>query len=190
MAQDQIDTLLMVVTVFEKLGITYLIGGSYASSAHGLVRATRDVDLLAAIEQGQVSALAADLHPEFYADPRAIKHAVLSRRHFNIIHIETAFKIDVFVAKAGGFDEKQLERRQAALLGGDTLRKAYVATPEDTILAKLEWYRRGNEVSDQQWRDILGVVKVQSGKLDLEYLRHWARELAVSDLLEQALAYS
>ncbi|PYT09480.1 MAG: hypothetical protein DMF60_02515 [Acidobacteria bacterium] len=65
---------------------------------------------------------------------------------------------------------------------------AYVATAEDTILAKMAWYRLGNEVSDQQWRDILGVLKMRRGRLDLDYLGHWAAELNVSDLLVDALA--
>ncbi|HEX8089641.1 MAG TPA: hypothetical protein VF762_12345 [Blastocatellia bacterium] len=190
MGQDQIDVLLMVVTALEKPGIPYVIGGSYASSLHGLARASMEVDLLAAIKQEQVSGLTAELRPEFYANDRAIKQAVQSGRLFNLVHIETAFKVDVFIARAGGFDEKQLERRRPVALASDPKRMAYVATPEDTILAKLNWYRRGNEVSDQQWRDISGVIKVQSDKLDLEYLRHRARELNVSDLLEQALTES
>ncbi len=62
-----------------------------------------------------------------------------------------------------------------------------LASPEDTILSKLEWYRMGGEVSDRQWRDILGVLKTRSGELDLGYLRTWAGELKVADLLERAL---
>jgi hypothetical protein len=68
--------------------------------------------------------------------------------------------------------------------------EASVASAEDTLLAKLEWYRMGGEVSERQWRDVLGVLKVQAGGLDLEYLRRWARELGVDDLLERALAQS
>ncbi len=65
-----------------------------------------------------------------------------------------------------------------------------VASAEDTLLAKLEWYRMGGEVSERQWRDVLGALKVQAGALDLEYLHRWASELGVDDLLERALTQS
>ena len=73
------------------------------------------------------------------------------------------------------------------MIGTESERKGYVASAEDIILAKLEWYRLGGEVSDRQWRDILGVLKVQAGRVDLDYLRHWAAELKVDDLLQRAL---
>jgi len=63
-----------------------------------------------------------------------------------------------------------------------------IASPEDTVLAKLVWFRKGGEVSDRQWHDILGILKVQSKRLDFDYLRNWAARLSVSDLLERAMA--
>jgi len=80
-----------------------------------------------------------------------------------------------------------MARRSPYVLSTDPEQSAYVASPEDTILAKLEWFRIGGEVSDRQWRDILGVMKVQAGKLDLEYLLRGARLLKVADLLEKAI---
>jgi hypothetical protein len=186
MGAQQIDVLMMVAAILEKLNIAYCVGGSFASSIYGVSRSTRDVDLLAAIGTEQVKALAAELQDDFYADEQAIMRAVRTRRHFNAIHLESGFKVDVFIPKGSPFDEKQLERRMLKSVP-DTDRKVYVASAEDTILAKLDWYRRGNEVSDQQWRDVVNVIKVQGDRLDLEYLKEWAAELNVSDLLDQAL---
>jgi hypothetical protein len=70
----------------------------------------------------------------------------------------------------------------------DESSRAYdLATAEDVVLGKLEWYRLGNEISERQWRDAIGVLQVQKGTLDREYLEHWARELGLGDLLARAL---
>jgi hypothetical protein len=106
---------------------------------------------------------------------------------FNVIHIPTMFKVDVFILKRRSFDHVQFQRRISQVFASDPETRAYTTTAEDIVLAKLEWYRMGGEVSDRQWRDILGVLKVQSGRLDLKYLQHWAGELRVVDLLEHAL---
>ncbi|HJQ69119.1 MAG TPA: hypothetical protein VKA70_09115 [Blastocatellia bacterium] len=188
MAGEQLEVLFKVLAVLERLNIDYVIGGSFASSAHGFARATMDVDLLAAISREHANLLVSELGSEFYADEQSIRRATDEQRHFNIIHIDTSFKIDVFVAKPGGFDEKQLERRRLRVINDEPERTAYVATAEDTILAKLKWYRLGNEVSDRQWQDVIGVIKIQAGRLDTDYLKQWADTLGVSDLLERALA--
>ena len=188
MANEQIDVLFKVLDALEELKVTYIIGGSFASSTHGFSRATMDIDLLAAIKREQSVELVSTLGSEFYADEQAIRQAIDAKRHFNLIHIETGFKVDVFVAKAGGFDDKQLERRQLEVVTSSPERKAYLATPEDTIIAKLNWYRLGNEISDRQWQDVIGIIKVQGDNLDLIYLRQWAKNLNVLDLMEDALA--
>lgn len=185
---DAIDVLMLVVAALEKLNINYVIGGSYASSAHGEARSTNDVDILARITVKQARALALELQGRFYADEQAIERAVRAKQHFNLIDTNTMFKVDIFPEKGTGFDRQQLERRQIAMVDPGRAFSAYVATPEDTVLAKLRWYRLGGEVSDQQWRDILGVLKLQRERLDLEYLRLWADQLEVNDLLIDALA--
>ena len=88
--------------------------------------------------------------------------------------------------KERAFDRLQLERRIASIITTEPERTVYVTSPEDIILSKLEWYRMGDEVSDRQWRDILGVVKTKSSQLDLAYLRYGAGELGVEDLLDRA----
>ena len=116
-----------------------------------------------------------------------MRQAVRAHSSFNLIHLETLFKVDVFVARARPFDRAQLSRRQRIQIGEDPGRQAYVASAEDTVLAKLEGYRIGGEVSARQWRDVIGILQVQADRLDLEYVRRMAAELGVVDLLDGAL---
>jgi len=116
-----------------------------------------------------------------------VREAIRDRRGFNLIHLASMFKIDVFLPKRRAFERSQMARRSIELLSDDTERTAFVATPEDTILAKLEWYHQGGEISDRQWNDLLGVLKVQGTAIDQQYLHTWAANLGVSDLLLRAL---
>lgn len=185
---EKIDVVLKVIAVLEELEIPYLIGGSFASSLYGIVRSTNDADIVAGMKPQHVTPIFQALGSEFYVDELSIDRAVRTGRHFNVIHGDTQFKVDVFTPRLTGFVVQQLERRQERPFGISATHKAYFASAEDTVLAKLEWYRRGNEVSEQQWRDVLTVIKVQGGRLDLDYMRRWAEDLQVADLLEEALA--
>jgi hypothetical protein len=186
----QFDVLLIVVSVFDKLKIPYAVGGSYASSAHGIARATRDIDLIADIRPEQAKDFSYSLQPDFYADERAMSRAIKMKQSFNVIHEASMVKVDIFIVKPTEFQAKQFERRQLDVISPESQQKLYVITPEDTILAKLDWYRKGNFVSNQQWSDINGVIKVQGRRLDLKYLKHWAQDLGLGDLLERALEES
>jgi hypothetical protein len=181
---------LLVTDLLERLGICYLIGGSLASSLHGVFRASVDADLVADLGPEHVIPLSVGLGDRFYHDRTAMRRAIELRRSFNVIHLDSMFKIDVFVPKGRPFDESQLARREAHQISSDPNRSAFFASAEDTLLAKLDWYRAGGEVSEQQWRDVLGILEVQSDKLDLRYLRSMAASLQVNDLLERALSES
>jgi hypothetical protein len=178
---------LFVTQTLEHLGIPYAVGGSLASSLHGVMRSTLDVDIVADMQPEHIQPLVEALSKEFYADDEMMRDAIEHQSSFNLIHYETAFKVDIFIRKSRAFDQMQLDRRRLSVIASDPEESVYVTSPEDTILAKLEWYRMGGEVSDRQWRDLLGVLKTRAGELDLEYLRKWAAELHVSDLLERAL---
>lgn len=181
---------LLVTQTLERLGIPYAVGGSLASSLHGVMRSTLDVDIVTDMRLEHIPPLVAALSKEFYADDEMMKGAIEHHSSFNLIHYETAFKVDIFIRKPRAFDQMQLERRRKTVIANDPEESVYVASPEDTILAKLEWYRMGGEVSDRQWRDILGVLKTRAGELDLAYLKKWASELKVTDLLDRALRES
>lgn len=179
---------LLVTNTLEEIGVPYLIGGSLASITHGVMRSTLDADIVADIQPDQISRFVNALKAEFYIDPLSILDAIQHRSSFNLIHLGTMFKIDIFLPKPRAFDRMQMERRGRKIILDEPERTAWVTSAEDIILAKLEWFRLGGEVSERQWRDVLGVMKTQGTLLDAAYLRHWAAELEVSDLLERAFS--
>lgn len=181
---------MLVIHALDQLGVPYVIGGSLASAVHGVVRATMDTDIVADLHIEHAQPLADALSGTFYADVDMITDAIEHHSSFNLIHLDTMFKVDVFIPKEREFDHLQISRRTSQVISTNPEENAFVATAEDTILAKLEWYRMGGEVSDRQWRDILGIMKVQEESLDLSYLRKWAGNLGVTDLLERALQQS
>ena len=187
MQNEPIEVTLKVTDVFEKLNVPYLIGGSLASTLYGMVRTTQDSDIVAEMRLEHLRPFVAILQGEFYVDDEMIAEAIRRNSSFNIIHRETMFKVDVFIPRSRPFLRSQLARVQRQVFTLETEVSANFASPEDTILSKLEWYRLGGEVSERQWRDILGVLKTREGELDLDYLRQWAAELKVSDLLERVL---
>ncbi len=173
--------------VLESLGVPYFIGGSLASTLYGMVRTTQDSDIVAEMRLEHLAPFVAALQDEFFVDDEMIVEAIRRHSSFNIIHRETMFKVDVFIPRPRPFLQAQLSRAQRQTFTFETEVSTKFASPEDTILSKLEWYRMGGEVSDRQWRDILGMLKTQAGELELDYLRKWAVELKVGDLLERAL---
>ncbi|RLD06491.1 MAG: hypothetical protein DRI56_07985 [Chloroflexota bacterium] len=190
MQNEPIEVTLKVTGVFEKLGIPYLIGGSLASTLYGMIRATQDSDIVAEMCPEHLQAFVSALQDEFYMDDEMIAESVQRKTSFNIIHRESMFKVDVFVPRSRPFLQSQLARAQRQTFNFDTEISAKFCSPEDTILAKLEWYRIGGEVSDRQWRDVLGIFKTRAGALDLEYIEKWAGELEVGDLFERAMKES
>lgn len=177
-----------VIGAFEQLGVRHYIGGSVASSAHGVPRATLDVDLVADLHPPQAGPLVALLEAAYYADEDMIREAIARHGSFNLIHLDSMLKVDVFVPQQDAYQAEALHRRRKDVLAEEPDRvECYLASVEDIVLSKLNWFRLGGGVSEQQWRDVLGVLKVQADTVDIGYLRKWAGQLHVLDLLEMAL---
>lgn len=174
-----------VVEALERMGVPYMVVGSVASSMHGVPRMTLDADLVAQVEGRHARALVEALGEGYYADENMIRGAVQRRSSFNLIHQRSMVKIDVFVARARPYDSNALEHRRRGMIGS---LEVFVAAPEDVLLSKLEWYEGGGRVSERQWSDVLGLLRIHRGVIDLAYLRRWAKEIGVGDLLDQALA--
>lgn len=185
--EEALAVTLRVAGALERLGVPYLVGGSLASSLHGFPRATQDVDIVADLRMEHVPGLVAELEKDFYLDEPAIRDAVERRSTFNVIHLETMFKADVFVMGNDEATALEMERRRSFPLPGDPPARVVVASPEDTVVQKLHWYRLGEHVSERQWSDALGVLKVGGRRLDREYMRRLAAALGVTDLLDRAL---
>jgi hypothetical protein len=184
---DPVEIALLVARALESLDIPYLVGGSLASSISGEPRSTLDVDLVVAITDAEVDDLLRELGDEFHVDGQSLRRAIRDKSSANLVHLETAIKVDLFIVGGSPIDEEQMDRRQRVKVADDPERFLYFYTPEDILLQKLRWYRMGDEVSDRQWRDILGIVLVQGDGLDVTYLRRAAETLGVSDLLDRAL---
>lgn len=184
---DPIAITLLVIDELEALGVPYLLGGSLASSALGAARSTLDADIVADVREGHAERLAHALEGTFYLDVDAIRDAVRRRASFSLIHLESMFKVDVFVPRDSAFDRSQLARRVSQQIQINPERRIFIASPEDIVLAKLDWYRQGGGVSERQWNDVLGVLKVQAEDIDRAYLRKWASTLDLTDLLDRAL---
>jgi hypothetical protein len=182
-----LEITLFVVAVFDRLGIEYLVGGSLASSLQGIPRATQDVDLVARIAPAQVDDLVEALRDTFYLDGDTIREAVEQRTSFNLVHLRTVLKVDVFVAKDDLASREQMRRSQHFAIGDSPAQHLVVSSPEDVVAQKLYWYRLGGEVSDRQWTDALGVLKVAGKRLDHAYLQRIAELLGVEDLLQRVI---
>ncbi len=187
-SSDLVAATLPVVEALERLGVAYYVGGSVASSAYGLPRTTLDVDLVADLNHAHVAPLTEQLQAAYYVDAAMIHDAVARRSSFNVIHLETMLKVDVFVLKQEFYDQTAFRRARARNREQQPGTTPFVlAQPEDVVLHKLLWYRMGDEVSDRQWTDVLGVLKVQGDALDLAYMQQWADDLDLADLLQRAL---
>ena len=184
------EALMRFFGVLDEIEIPYSVGGSVASSTHGTPRMTMDVDLVADLKPDQIDELVRLLGGEFYADAEMIREALSVRRSFNIIHYSTAYKFDVFPLGTDAYSHEEFSRRAFTLvraLGGEPIECA-VATAEDTILRKLQWYRLGGETSERQWNDVRSIVNARKHSLDRDYLQRWAAELKIDYLLGKLLA--
>lgn len=186
-ARGALEVAALAARHLERLGIPYVVVGSVASALHGEPRATLDVDLTLRMRSSDVQPLCEALAEEFFVDPAALRDSVRTGIACNAIHRASHVKLDLYVRRNEGIYAEELRRAQRIRLTGEAGSEVNVASPEDIVLQKLLWFRKGGEVSDRQWRDVLGVLKVRGTGLDHAYLDQWAPELGVGDLLSRSM---
>jgi hypothetical protein len=174
------DALRLLFSKLGECGIPYMITGSFASNIHGLPRATQDADVIIEVEPGTLERFLESLGPAFYRSMEAAMDALSREQMFNVVHLETGFKVDLIVRKSRPFSRIEFSRRQPAFYLGEN---RWFATAEDIILAKLEWSKMAG--SERQFSDALNIAKLQRENLDRAYLEKWAKELDILDLLEK-----
>lgn len=188
MSDDALGAASEVAALLEDLGVPYLIGGSVASTLWGEPRLTLDVDFVAALRDPQVEPLLLLLGDAWYADPVTMREAIERRSSFNLIRLAGMVKVDVFVPPDGGLHESKWGRARRATIEPESGRTVAVTSPEDIVLQKLDWYREGGCVSENQWRDVTALLRVRAGELEDVYLTEWAARLDLTELLGRARA--
>ena len=182
--RDPVEVAIHIGALLDAFGVAWVVGGSIASSVHGEARSTQDVDVVVALSERHVIPFATALGRDYYVDADAMRAAVNDGASFNAVHFASAIKVDFFVAGDDPFEAARLANRQRVEMPGGVL---YVDTAEHALLRKLEWYRRGGEVSERQWRDVQAIARLQHDRLDRGHLRVWAARLGVADLLRRVL---
>lgn len=183
-------TLKKLTDVLDKLSILYAIAGSIASSLYGTPRFTADADITVEPFTSKAEQLHQLLKDDFYISKHAMHQALNSHGSFNIVHLQTAFKIDIFIQRDNDFDRQLLSRSKKLKLIESSDKLFSFVSPEDIILLKLKWYSDSGSVSEHQWFDIIGVLNLQHGSLDFDYLHSWATSLGLNDLLQKAISES
>jgi hypothetical protein len=185
---DLIAALTPVVSALNRLGLRYFVGGSVASSFHGAARSTMDVDIVCELSAEKVPAFVSGFGDDFYISESAIREAIQRKSCFNLIHLPTSFKVDVFISHGRPFDKSAMDRATEESLGGEPPLEVRIATAEDSIISKLEWYRKTNETSERQWEDVTRLMRLLGSHADVARLTEMAESVGVDDLLKRLLS--
>jgi hypothetical protein len=183
---DVIGVALQCAEAFEKAGVGYFLGGSLASSLQGEPRATNDIDFVVELRANQIPPLVLVLGADFDVDEESLREAAVRRSSWNIFHLPSVTKVDLFMLRQGDFDASEFSRRRRVVLTDDG-QGLFIKSPEDSVLRKLLWFRDGGETSSTQWRDIVQLLRLGAGQLDMSYLHAWAGKLGIEPLLDRAL---
>jgi len=181
---SQQELLKKVIQALDQAGIQYMITGSVVSSLQGEPRSTHDIDIVVAIKSSNVRKFIEAFPPsDFYLDKDSIRDAINKESMFNLIDLKEGDKVDFWILTDEPFDQSRFSRRYSEEFMGLEMQ---VSSPEDTILAKLRWAKLSGG-SEKLFIDALRVYEVQYGKLDINYLEHWAKKLDVESLWKRLI---
>jgi hypothetical protein len=186
--QDPSEIARMLHSIFELMSIRYYITGGVCAIAYGEPRTTRDLDVVVQVESTEIAPLVKQLEAVgFYCPPGAVEEIQAGgARVLSVTHMQLVLNADIVLNADTEFDRSKMERRRLEAIGLDESECFWLASPEDVILAKLRWGKQSQ--SEKQWRDVLGVLKVQGETLDFDYLRSWSSRLELTELVESAIA--
>ena len=176
------DLVFQVIDSLDRIGISYMLVGSYSSNIYGVVRATQDADFVLQLGDRSLSAVMRLLGSDFYLDPQMSFETVTATQRYIILHQKSGFKIELFILSDDPHDQQRFARRAKVTFAGHQL---FVPTPEDVIITKLRWSKGGNRRKDVE--DAENVIAVQADALDLPYIRQWADQHGTRELFEQLL---
>ena len=185
MTKGPLELVGQVAAILDELGISYALGGSLASSLVGEPRSTVDVDIAIKLEHEAGDALLDRVSAEFYVPVDSARAAIVAHSSFNLIDTAHGLKVDLFALGDDLLDRMQIERRVKITIPGVAV-GLWVTSSEDQVLRKLDWYRRSGHESERQWRDVVGILRVQGDAMDDGYLDATARELDLQSLLDDA----
>jgi hypothetical protein len=185
--EELVDALAPVASALRRLGVRHYVGGSVASSFHGATRSTMDVDLVCELKENDISRLIQSIGTDFYTSDTAMRDAIRRGGCFNLIHLPTSFKVDVFISRGRPFDLESMARASMERLGERRIVEIPIATAEDSIISKLEWYRSTNETSERQWDDVSRLLDLLGENIDRDYLYRAAESVGVEDLLSRLM---
>ena len=170
-------------TVLDTVGVPYMLTGSFASSEFGAPRATHDLDIVIAPTHGQLLELVRQFAPDrYYVSEAAAIDAFERGGQFNVIEVASGWKVDFILRKARAFSVTEFARRRPATIAGQ---EVVAVTPEDIIIAKLEWAMLGS--SERQLDDVAGMLRMGGARLDCDYVTRWVTELGLADQWREAL---
>ena len=171
-----------IVALLDRARIPHMLTGSFASTFHGPPRSTRDIDVVIDPTPEALERLLEELAPDrYYVSATAAREALVLRRRFNVVDLETGWKIDLIIRKDRAYSREEFARRQPARVASA---QVFVTSAEDTVLSKLEWAKAGE--SERQLRDVVGVLKARGHELDLAYLERWVDALSLGGLWHRA----
>jgi hypothetical protein len=177
------DILRTITKLLEDAQIPYMVVGSFASMVHGEPRTTHDLDIVIDPSARALDQFLASIDMDaFYIDPDVARDALRRRSMFNVIDMNSAWKVDLVVRKDRPFSAEELGRRSVQRIVDVDVP---TASAEDTIIAKLEWAKAGN--SERQIADVAGIVRLRAGALDRAYLERWIDELELGEEWKRAL---